>query len=297
MRLRWFVAATLAAAACTPKPPPPIVITPTQPPPGPVVVPPVAPPLPPPPAGAAAIRFGPSALRYLVHRQIHTDQRIQGRTVTFDRGIRAYVSATILGPADSVGYPVTLTIDSMAVDSGTYLPPNLDLAAVRGLRYQGRVTPAGELRGLTPSDSVLAWTAAQVFGTFQGFYPRLPPTGVTIGAEWSDSVTTVDRGMVEVKTTTISHSRAQGWEDRAGTKCLRLEVTAVFSLAGTGSMGGQPRDVSGNGTRWTIHFIAGDGRYLGGEARDSLSITTTFPAEGETVPGTQVSRITVTVLP
>jgi hypothetical protein len=233
----------------------------------------------------------------LVQRRIHTEQQIQGRTVSLDRGVRAYVSATITGPADSVGYPLVLTIDSLIADSGTSLPPGINLAAVRGLRYLGHVASTGELRNTIPSDSTLAWAASQVFGTFQGFYPRLPTVGLALAAEWTDTVTTKDRGMVEVTTTSINRSRATAWEERNGARCLRIEVHSTFSLTGAGAMGGQPRELSGSGTRSALQFIAVDGRYLGGQIRDSLAITVRFPAEGETVPGVQVSQISISVLP
>jgi hypothetical protein len=211
--------------------------------------------------------------------------------------VSAYVSSTISGPADSLGYPLVLTIDSLLADSGTFLPPGLNLTAVRGLRYLAHVAATGELRNALPSDSALAWTAAQVFGTFQGFYPRLPAAGLALGAEWTDTATTIDRGIVEVTTTYINHSRATAWEERGGARCLRLEVNSTFSLVGAGAIGGQPRELSGTGTRSTLQFVAADGRYLGGEIRDSMAITVRFPAEGETVPGTQVSQITIVVLP
>ncbi len=291
MRLRLLCAAAtlLAVTACTHSGAAPVTGG------GPTVLPAPAPP--PTTRAPELVRLGPSALRYLVHRGIHTEQRIQGRTVTLDRGVSAYVSATITGPADSLGYPLVLAIDSLVADSGTFLPPGVNLAAVRGLRYLAHVASTGELRNALPSDSTLAWTAAQVFGTFQGFYPRLPTAGLTLAAEWTDTVTTIDRGMVEVTTTYINHSRAAAWEERSGARCLRLEVTSTFSLAGAGAMGGQPRELSGSGMRSTLQFVAADGRYLGGEIRDSMAITVRFPEEGETVPGTQVSQITISVLP
>lgn len=248
-----------------------------------------------PPTGSAppGIRLGPSALRYLVHRRIHVEQEIQGRAVAFDRGVRAYLWATITGPSDSAGYPLAITVDSMVADSGTFLPPTLNLGAARGLRFTGRVAPTGALTTLTPSDSTVASVAMQVFGSFHGFYPRLPPQGLTLGAEWMDTVTTGDRGV----TTAVSNaSRAAAWDERGGIPCIRLEVTSTFTLAGAGDLGGRPMDVAGSGTRFTTHFVATDGRYLGGLARDSMAITTRFPDEGEVVPGRQISVITVTVL-
>ena len=295
MRYRFLYAASLAAAACAPKAPP----VPAPAPGGPAPMPPAPPaaqPITPPPAQATSTRFGPSALRYAVHRRIHVEQQVRGQTVALDRGVRAFVSALIMGPADSVGYVVSLTIDSLVPDSGTVLPASINVGAVRGVRYVGRVTPTGVLHNVVPSDSVLAGAVGQVFGSFQGFYPRLPPSGLVLGADWADTVSTVDRSLVEITTKYINRSRATAWEQRAGARCLRVEVTSGFTLAGSGLMSGQPREVSGSGTRIAVQFVAIDGRYLGGEIRDSVAITTRFPAEGESVPGTQVSQITVTVL-
>ena len=44
-------------------------------------------------------------------------------------------------------------------------------------------------------------------------------------------------------------------------------------------------------------YIAVDGRYMGGESRDSTTMTITLPIQAMTIPRTQVSRTTVTVLP
>src|SRR2546427_560259 len=66
-----------------------------------------------------AIRYGPSALRYLVHRRLHLQQALGEQVQAQELGARVYVSATITGPADSVGYPATFIVDSILPDSGT----------------------------------------------------------------------------------------------------------------------------------------------------------------------------------
>jgi len=43
-------------------------------------------------------------------------------------------------------------------------------------------------------------------------------------------------------------------------------------------------------------FLAEDGRFVGGESQDSASLTISLPAQGLTVPVTQVLRSTVAVL-
>lgn len=244
------------------------------------------------------IRIGPSALRYVLRQRIHVEQEFQGQTQALDRGMQLFVSPTIAGPADSVGYALTFTIDSIVPDSGTPIPPTMNLALVRGLRYTGRLTPTGEFWGMAPSDSARAQLFAQVAGNFvRAFYPRLPAAGLALGAEWTDTVTTTDRTIVEVTSRAIHHSRAPAWEDRGGARCLRLEVSATYSVTGSGDQNGQPLEIAGTGTRATVQYVAVDGRYLGGEFSDSSAIVVTLPIQGATVPVRQVSRYTVTVLP
>jgi hypothetical protein len=243
------------------------------------------------------VRFGPSALRYLVHQRIHVEQEFQGQTSTVDRGISGYIAVTIVGPADSTGYPVTLTIDSIVPDSGTVLPPSINLAAVRGLALRGRLSPTGEFRDAVASDTLLARTFAQVIGSFQSFFPRIPAGGLTLGAEWTDTTTTTDRTLVEVTTRSTTQSRATVWEQRGNARALRLEVTSNYTVVGSGEQGGQVMEVSGVGTQVRTQYLAADGRYLGGESRDSSNIRINLPVQATTVPVRQVSRATVTVLP
>lgn len=290
LRLSCAAATLLAATACAsggrPEPvPPPAPGAPATPPPPPAARP------------AEVVRFGPSALRYLVHQQIHVEQEFQGQKSTVERGISGYVSVTIVGPADSVGYSATLTMDSVVPDSGTALPPTMNLDALRGLALRGRLAPSGEFRDAVPSDSALARTFAQLIGSFQSFFPRIPAGGLTLGAQWTDTVTTTDRTIVEVTTRSTTQSHATAWEQRNGTRALRLEVTSNYTLAGAGDQGGQVMEISGTGVRSGVQFLAADGRYLGGEASDSSAISINLPVQNTTVPVRQVSRSTVTVLP
>ena len=143
MRRLALVAASTFAMACasrtTPSNP-----TPTNP---------TAPP-PPPPASTQTVRLGPSALRYLMHQVVHIEQEFQGIRQPLDFGLRVYFAVIISGPADSVGYPTSITIDSLAPDSGTTVPMGINLGAAKGLSYRGRLSPRGELRNPVPSDSV-----------------------------------------------------------------------------------------------------------------------------------------------
>src|SRR6266705_3136584 len=275
MRRVLFVAAALSALSCGPKHSPanPTPANPAPAPPPPLPVP--LPPPPPPPPGRAdgAVRLGPSALRYVMHQVIHIDQEFQGMRQPLDFGLRAFFAVTITGPADTGGYPTTITIDSIVVDSGTTAPMGINLGAAKALSFVGRLTPKGEFRNQRTSDSTAAQSLAPVVGSFKNFFPRFPPSGLTLGATWTDTVTENDRA--------------------AGS----VDVTSDFTIRGTGQQAGQPFEVAGSGVRSGTDFVAVDGRYLGGESRDSTAMTITLPIQAMTIPRTQVSKTTVTVLP
>ena len=295
MRRLLFVAAALSALSCSPKPFP-ANPTPANPA---LAPPPPPPPLPPGPPGRAdaAIRLGPSALRYVMHQVIHIDQEFQGMRQPLDFGLRAFFAVTITGPADTGGYPTTITIDSIVVDSGTTAPMGINLGAAKALSFAGRLTPKGEFRNQRTSDSTAAQSLAPVVGSFKNFFPRFPPSGLTLGATWTDTVTENDRAAGSVTVTSINRSHAVAWEDRAATRALRVDVTSDFTIRGTGQQAGQPFEVAGSGVRSGTDFVAVDGRYLGGESRDSTAMTITLPIQAMTIPRTQVSKTTVTVLP
>lgn len=285
MRRLVLVAASLIMA-CAPKNPP---STPTP------VNPPSAPPAAPPPT--QTVRLGPSALRYVMHQVIHIEQEFQGMRQPLDFGLRIFFAVTITGPADSTGYPTTVTIDSVAPDSGTAAPMGINLGAAKALAFAGRLTPTGEFRNQVASDSVAAQSLSPIVGSFKNFFPRLPPSGLTLGATWTDTTTTSDRAAGNVTVTSISRSHAAAWEDRNSSRAIRLEVVSSFTIKGGGEQGGQPFEVAGTGVRNGVDYVAVDGRYLGGESHDSTSMTITLPIQAMTIPRTQVSKTTVTVLP
>src|SRR5213594_298102 len=221
MRRVLLVAAALTALSCTPKTP---SSNPTP------ANPPGAPPPPaPPPVAAQGLRLGPSAQRYVMRTVVHIDQEFQGMRQPLDFGLRAFFGVTITGPADSLGYPTTITIDSIVPDSGTTPPMGINLAVAKALSFVGRLTPKGEFRSRSVSDSVAAQALSPIVGSFKNFFPRIPPGGLALGATWTDTTTENDRAAGGVTVTSINRSHAAAWEDRHSTRTLRLEVTSDFT--------------------------------------------------------------------
>lgn len=292
MRLRLLgVAVVTIATACTSRTTPTTAATPVSP---------TAPPPAPPPASVRptdVIRLGPSTLRYTTHQLVRIEQELPTGRQQVTYGLRPFYRVTIIGPADSVGYPMTVSIDSIVPDSGTTVPMNVDLRVARGLSFVGRLTPQGDFRNPTPSDSVAAQAVSPIVGSFRNFFPRLPASGITLGATWTDSLTTNDRATGNVTVRSATRSHAAGLEERNGVRCVRIETAATFTIQGGGEQLGQRFDVAGTGVRNGIDYIAVDGRYLGGESTDSTNMTITLPVQSTTIPRTQVSKTTVTVLP
>src|SRR6266849_8837253 len=288
MRRVLFVAAAFTALSCAPKNPPSHP-TPDNPP--------AAPPPAPPPAAQQGLRLGPSAQRYVMHTVVHNDQEFQGMHQPLDFGLRAYFGVTITGPADTSGYPTTITIDSIVPDSGTTPPMGINLGAAKALSFVGRLTPRGEFRSQSVSDSVASQALAPIVGSFKNIFPRIPPGWLALGLTWTDTTTENDRAAGSVTVTSVNRARAAAWEDHKGTRVLRVEVASDFTIKGGGQQAGQPFEVAGSGVRTGLDFVSADGRYVGGESRDSTSMTITLPIQAMTIPRTQVSKTTVSVLP
>jgi hypothetical protein len=244
------------------------------------------------------VRYGPSALRYVVHRRLHIQQALGDQTQAQDVGARIFVATAITGPADSIGYPATFLVDSIVADSGTPPPIVDNVNKVRKLVFAGRVASRGEFVNALASDSAVAQSVVQLLGNFRDFLPRLPLDGVKPGAAWTDTVETSQKGSgSEVSRRTITQSTAAGWEDRLGTRGVRVDGSQTYRVAGGGKNAGQPFELSGAGTGSGVAYIAADGRYLGGEWQDSTTLTVRLPVQGVAVPVIQVTRTTVAVLP
>ena len=245
-----------------------------------------------------AVRYGPSAIRYVVHRRLHIQQALGDQTQSQDVGTRIFLATAITGPADSVGYPATFVVDSMVPDSGTPAPIVENVTKVRGLVFAGRVVPRGEFVNALASDSATAQSVVQLIGNFRDFLPRLPAGGLTPGAAWTDTVEITQKGTgSEVSRRAITQATAAAWEDHLGTRSVRLVGRQTYIVTGSGKNASQPFDLLGTGAGSGVSFIAADGRYLGGEWQDSTSLMVRLPVQGLAVPVVQLTRTTVAVLP
>lgn len=241
--------------------------------------------------------LGPSAVRYVVRQRHHIEQDMGMGMQGQDMAFSVFVSATIVGPADSAGYPATLTIDSIIPDSAAPPPAVINLASARGLRYRAHLTRVGELRNPVASDTAIAQSLGQLIGGFRNFFPRLPATGAAPGAEWSDTTSTTDPSSVSTLTVqTQAHHLAAPWETTGGERRLPIDIAATFTISGAGNAGGQSFTLAGTGRQSMRSYLAADGRFLGGESTDTTDLTITLTAQGIVVPRHQISHAIIAVL-
>jgi hypothetical protein len=246
----------------------------------------------------AAITLAPGSSRYLVHQNVHIQQDFAGLAPTVDLGYGIYLTATVAPATDTTGSPASFAIDSFTVDSGTQLPSQIDLSAARGLTINGWLTHTGEFINPTPSDTGAAASLGNLLPRFRNFFPRLPPGGLLPAATWTDTTSAADSsGSTTMTTTSINHRAATGWEDVGGIQALRVEITATFEFAGAGEQSGSPFSLKGTGTETAFQLLAADGRYVGGESRDSTTLTIDLPTQGYSIPRRQLSSTRVTALP
>lgn len=247
---------------------------------------------------ATPLRYSPGVTKYLITQRHHVDQQLPTGDQVQEIGLKTYVTAVIIGPAQPRGYAVSLTIDSMLADSATVLPPTVDLQSARGLRYDGWLSPSGQLIDPRPSDGTVAKNLAQLFGGFRTFFPRLPSAGVAPGVKWSDSTEATDTtGTAVVVDRSVSHYATGDWESSSGVRQLGIQVSGDFTVSGSGAAGGATFALSGTGTHaGTLQFSAA-GRFLGGSTVDSSGIVITFDPQGMAIPRHQISRTNISVLP
>jgi hypothetical protein len=278
---------TQSPPAATPAPPEPVPAAA----PAPVVVPP-----------PATTRLAPQHVRFLAHQVVEIHNDYEGLPPRQVIGFQSWFTVTVRDTADTAGRLATIfVVDSIVADSGVFLPPTMNLAAVRRLTVTGWVAPSGELQDPVFSDSVVVQSLSQLLGWFRRFFPHLPADGVQPGREWTDTLTMTEPGSTATRartTTSELHVRAAAaWEPRPEGEALRLDAAEHYRVTGSGDGGGQPLEYRGTGVRSGTDYIAIDGRYLGGTSRDSVALTITLPQQGITIPQRQLGTLSVELLP
>jgi hypothetical protein len=193
----------------------------------------------------------------------------------------AHFHLTVAESGAPGSYQVAIVLDSLqASENGVPVPPD-SVAAARGARWTGKLTPNGDLSPLKADRT--GTLTDELTGRLQLLFPRLPSGGVRDGTEWTDStsyklVADAFPGTEHV----ITRYRAAGGASEA--KTITLESAGSYSRSGTRLQGDQELQMSATGARHGAQQIGVDGIMLSSRGNDAGDMTITVPAVGQTVP-------------
>ncbi|HEU4682206.1 MAG TPA: hypothetical protein VFS51_10690 [Gemmatimonadales bacterium] len=196
---------------------------------------------------------------------------------------------------DTAGYHATIVLDSLQASSGG-VPAVIDsLTPARGTRWTARLSPEGELSGLTADRS--STLGDQVGSNLRSLFPALPPGGVRVGMEWTDTTEVPLRAdAFQATERAFTSYRAGDSDDSQVKKAIKLESNGTFERTGKGTQFDQQLEMTATGTRSAVHYLSQDGILVSARGNDAGDMTITVPAVGQTVPVKQTGTYSITTL-
>ena len=191
-----------------------------------------------------------------------------------------------------LSYLVEFTLDSVSQDPRSSLrQPALD--SVRGGAWSMLMTPSG---GVGPI--AVAW-GSSIAESLSGelarlFFPTVPRDGAAPGSRWKDSTQTMIGGLSVAQTEQALTDYSVPDQDLKTTPgVLRINASSRIRRWGTGQQGGQDIELEGTGTDSITYYLGPAGSFLGTVGADSVALTFTIPAVGQSVPVYQVGHYSV----
>jgi hypothetical protein len=213
------------------------------------------------------------------------------RTVT----VKASFLTLTLRPRGS-DFAAEISLDSMILDRpNSMLQPLVDSAW--GTRWQGIVRKTGRLDSLTASKPTVF--GEQVRAMLQRLLPIVPDSGAEPGDRWQDRTTMPYQIMAGFEATEdrVADFRAGKWEDEGGRRVLVIQSTMNYTVTGSGSGFGQEIRFEGGGAAEGTHRLAASGILVQAQVTDSVRMTLTVPAIGQSVPAVVVTSYSLSTQP
>lgn len=270
--MRRLPVAAVVLAACRPGPPAPTVA--------------------PTPAPPAAVLYQPGRTSYQLVQHRHVEQMVQGQPLTADVETRILLTVS-LAPRDT-GLAATFVIDSITVEGGPVFPAEAVVAA-HGAQLGGTLLPGGALTPLQVADTANPLLQQIVF-LLQDFFPGTPRAGATAGARWTD--TTDEQGTsggADIRVRAVNTRTSPAWTTFAGAEALEILTDAMIEISGTGAQAGQEFTVAGAGRGHGRHYLASDGRLIGGSRADTVTMAVALTGTGITIPVSQRTADTLRI--
>jgi hypothetical protein len=169
--------------------------------------------------------------------------------------------------------------------------------SARGTRWQGILRKTGTLDSVSASRPTIF--GEQVRAMVQRLLPIMPDSGAEPGDHWQDQTTMPYQIMAGFAATEnrVSNFRAGKWEDMNGSRVLAIQSTMTFTVTGSGSGYGQEIRFEGAGAAQGVHRLASSCVLVEAQVTDSVRLTLSVPAVGQTVPTTVVTSYSLRTVP
>lgn len=243
------------------------------------------------PRDASTLAYGAGNARYLLVQTTQVVQEIMGQVSTTDLSSRQVLSAVTTQGAGNMA--LALTIDSIELTDPTGAAAGV--LAARGQTFRIVFAPSGVVISTAAPDSTNP-VFRQIGSGLRDLLPLLPPSPVTAGQTWSDTVTR-SAGEATVSTHLVRQHRVVGWEDRDGARALHITTTSAYTVTGTTEAQGQHVELDGHGVSTRDAFVSAAGLFLGSVESDSALVNANVTSVGIVVPVRQTRRSTITRIP
>jgi hypothetical protein len=238
-------------------------------------------------AAPAGFAYAPGSHRYRIVVSTVASQEMMGQRTT-DSGTVTRIVSVALAPRAGDTLSVTYSVDSIATT--TTNPQARDLImAQKGRSASGTLSPLGAPYTFeAPTVDSAQAMMRMAMESYRNFFPRLPSRSVKAGDTWADTVTQqFANGGLTGSSRLVLTSRVVGDTTFAGSAALHVARTGEITITGSGSQGGQPLELEGQGTVNGSAYLATSGLYLGADESQSMDITVQAPAMSLTIPITQ----------
>ena len=232
-------------------------------------------------------RAGPPE-RYIYYRRDSVVTHLpNGSDVPQVFGRSLLLTLTILPqtPGTAGALHVSIHADSVAFDADASPMMQSPLGDLAGTTWTGTLGPNGAITGLTPDRR--SQGADLVAVDLPRILPTLPAGGARAGDQWTDTVA----NQFPIQSLQVAETLQTTSTASEGAEAGQLQVTTVGSVVRSGANGSFT--LSGGGTRSASYTLGADGRLLAASGADTLTMSISVKAVGQSVKLEQWGRYTV----
>jgi hypothetical protein len=198
----------------------------------------------------------------------------------------------VQGSAETGGYRVVITLDSLTITASIPVP-QAGLDSAQGTRWTAHLSPDGTLTNVEPDrdNSIVNQFGAMLHLLF----PPLPGSDLRAGAAWTDSSTVATRAQnFDVQEQRRTEYTASGPAVHGADKVFVISGSGTFTRSGAATQFGQEMHHESTGQRRVSYYLGTDGTPVGMDGAETSKVTITVPAVGQSIDAEQRSSFRVT---